>query len=110
MRAAPALAAALAALLAAPGLAGEPQRPANPCLTCPKPEPACWMMLYRWQDYNLRGGLGTHLVVTDGPPPDEADLARAKAAILRTLPPNHSVTVDKSNRVACPAGIGRRGT
>ncbi|CAA7620646.1 conserved hypothetical protein [Candidatus Terasakiella magnetica] len=87
------------------GLAAEPARmPQPPCLTCPKPDPACWMLVYRWEDYNLRAGLGTYVVVTRGAPPDPADLAMAQERILKGLPPSHKIKVNKTNRVACPEG------
>jgi hypothetical protein len=76
----------------------------NLCLTCPRPEPACWMVVYRWQDYNLKGGFGTMVVVTDGGPPTEADKARAKADLMRTLAPTTAVTITKNSRIACPPG------
>ena len=76
----------------------------NLCLTCPRPEPACWMVVYRWQDYNLKGGFGTVVVVTDGAAPTEAEKARAKADLLRTLAPTTTVIITKNSRISCPPG------
>lgn len=99
----PALALAALVQAAAVPVAAEP-KPDNLCLTCPRPEPACWMTLYRWQDYNLRGDYGTTVLVTAGPPPDEQDKDRARRQILRALPPNTTVAITKSSRIACPPG------
>ena len=79
-------------------------REENLCLTCPQPEPACWMALYRWQDYNLNGGFGTTVVVTTGQPPGEDDKARATADLQRGLPATTTVVITKSSRIACPPG------
>ncbi len=87
----------------APALAAS-SKPDNLCLTCPRPVPVCWLTVYRWQDYNLKAGSGTIVVVTDGPPPGDADKERARLDVLRTLPPNHTVVIGKSNRINCPPG------
>ncbi len=93
----------LAALVwATPATAADKQE--NLCLTCPRPEPACWLATYRWQDYNLKGDVGTTVIVTTGAPPSEADKARAKADLQRMLPPTTSVTILKNSRIACPPG------
>ncbi len=76
----------------------------NLCLTCPRPEPACWLATYRWQDYNLKAGFGTIVVVTDGGPPTEGDKAMARADLARTLPPTTIVVITKNSRIACPPG------
>jgi hypothetical protein len=88
---------------------GEPLRaasskPDNLCLTCPRPVPACWLTVYRWQDYNLKAGHGTVVVVTDGAPPSEAEKERARLDVLRSLPPSHTVVIGKSSRIGCPPG------
>jgi len=84
-----------------PGRAADPP-PLVPCLTCPQPVPACWMLVYRWQDYNLRAGLGTHLIVTNGPPPGENQMEQARQSVLKSLPPHHTATFKGTNRVGCP--------
>ena len=76
----------------------------NLCLTCPRPEPACWLATYRWQDYNLKGGVGTVVIVTAGNPPNEDDKARAQAGLARSLPPTTKVAITKNSRIACPPG------
>ncbi|OAN53944.1 hypothetical protein A6A04_13725 [Paramagnetospirillum marisnigri] len=96
--------AAATVLLTQAGAAEAGPKPDNLCLTCPRPEPACWMVVYRWQDYNLKADYGTIVVTTAGPPPDEQDKERARQRILRTLPPNHTVAITKSSRIACPPG------
>ncbi|MDO8607239.1 MAG: hypothetical protein Q7R40_11935 [Phaeospirillum sp.] len=85
-----------------PAIAANKQE--NLCLTCPRPEPACWMVVYSWQDYNLKGGFGTMVVVTGGAAPTEAEKARAKADLLRTLAPTTTVTITKNSRISCPPG------
>lgn len=79
-------------------------KPDNLCLTCPRPVPACWLTVYRWQDYNLKAGHGTVVVVTDGAPPSEAEKERARLDVLRSLPPSHTVVIGKSSRIGCPPG------
>ncbi len=95
--------AAAALFEAAPPAAAEPKLE-NLCLTCPRPEPACWMVMYRWQDYNLKAGYGTTVVVTAGAPPSEQEKEVARQKILRGLPPSHSVAITKNSRIACPPG------
>ncbi len=79
-------------------------KPENLCLTCPRPEPACWMAVYRWQDYNLKGGVGTTVVVTAGAPPNEDDKELARRKLMRTLPSTTTVAITKNSRIACPPG------
>ena len=77
----------------------------NLCLTCPRPDPACWLATYRWQDYNLKGGVGTVVIVTAGNPPNEDDKALYQAKVSRTLPPTTKVSITKNSRIACPVGV-----
>ncbi|RAU21306.1 hypothetical protein CU669_14135 [Paramagnetospirillum kuznetsovii] len=92
----------LLSVLGAPAVA-EPKLE-NLCLTCTRPDPACWLVTYRWQDYNLKGDVGTTVVVTAGQPPTEDDKERARLSLLRTMPPNTTVVMAKSSRIACPPG------
>ena len=80
----------------------EPLPPAPPCLTCPRPVPACWMVVYRWTDYNLRSGPGNYLLITDGPPPNTAEMAKALEDIRRPMPKGMTAKVLGTDRIACP--------
>lgn len=93
----------LAATLALPVRAET--RPSVPCLTCARPVPACWMVMYRWTDYNLRSGPGNHMLITTGPPPSTPELARAADDIQRGLPKGMSAKVIGTNRIDCPERI-----
>jgi hypothetical protein len=104
MRRFPALAAFCLLILATLPAQAE-TRPSVPCLTCPRPVPACWMMVYRWTDYNLRSGPGNHLVITDGPPPSRPDLAKAAEEVSRTLPKGMKTSLVGTSRIDCPEPI-----
>ncbi|BAE52041.1 hypothetical protein [Paramagnetospirillum magneticum] len=80
-------------------------KPTVPCLTCPRIVPACWMMVYRWTDYNLRSGPGNHLVITDGPPPTRPQLAQAADEVMRTLPKGMKTSLVGTSRIDCPEPI-----
>lgn len=60
------------------------------------------MVVYRWTDYNLRSGPGNHLVITDGAPPNTAEMAKAGEDIRRALPKGMSIKVAGTSRIACP--------
>ncbi|KIM00768.1 hypothetical protein CCC_01762 [Paramagnetospirillum magnetotacticum MS-1] len=80
-------------------------KPTVPCLTCPRIVPACWMMVYRWTDYNLRSGPGNHLVITDGPPPTRPELAKAAEEVIRSLPKGMKTALVGTSRIDCPEPI-----
>ena len=62
------------------------------------------MVIYRWQDYNLKGDLGNTVVVTTGAPPSEEEKARARDRLLRSMAPGSDVAILGNSRIACPAG------
>ncbi len=80
-------------------------KPTVPCLTCPRPVPACWVMVYRWTDYNLRSGPGNHLLITTGPPPTTPEIAQATHDIQRGLPKGMTTKIAGTSRIDCPEPI-----
>jgi hypothetical protein len=93
----------LFAVMASP-VRAEP-KPTVPCLTCPRIVPACWMVVYRWTDYNLRSGPGNHMVITAGPPPTRPELAQATEDILRGMPKGMKAALVGTSRIDCPEAI-----
>lgn len=94
----------LLGLALAPTARAEP-KPTVPCLTCPRPVPACWMVVYRWTDYNLRSGPGNHMVITTGAPPTRPELAQASEDILRGMPKGMKTALVGTSRIDCPEAI-----
>lgn len=80
-------------------------KPTVPCLTCPRVTPACWMMIYRWTDYNLHSGPGNSLIVTDGPPPTRPQLIEEQNRVLKTMPKGMNAFLIGTSRVDCPEPI-----
>jgi hypothetical protein len=83
-----------------------PQARENLCLTCPRPEPVCWLMVYRWEDYNLKAGLGTTVLVNEGEIPTPQQKEKARQEVLRALgrDKEYTVTVKRVDRITCPKG------
>lgn len=94
----------LASILLAAPLRAEP-RPSVPCLTCARIVPACWVVVYRWTDYNLRSGPGNHMVITEGPPPSTPEMAQAQQDIARGMPKGMSFKVVGTSRIDCPEPV-----
>jgi len=80
-------------------------KPSVPCLTCPRTIPACWMVVYRWTDYNLRSGPGNHMVITAGSPPTRPELAQAADDIMRGMPRGMKAALAGTSRIDCPDSI-----
>jgi hypothetical protein len=95
-----------AVALVAGSLAAEADtKPSVPCLTCPRPVPACWVVVYRWTDYNLRSGPGNHLVITTGAPPTTPEIAQAAQDIQRGMPKGMTSKIIGTSRIDCPEPI-----
>lgn len=80
-------------------------KPKVPCLTCPRITPACWMMVYRWTDYNLRSGPGNALIITDGPPPTRPQLIEETRRVMESMPKGMNASLIGTSRVDCPDPI-----
>ncbi|MBI2236416.1 MAG: hypothetical protein HYU60_05600 [Magnetospirillum sp.] len=78
----------LVMLLASAGTAAEP--------------PVCWLVMYRWTDYNQRSDLGTYTMVTASRLFGTADRQRAQSEINRGLPKATTARVLGSSQVDCP--------
>lgn len=105
MRLVPPLVLLLACLSAGGRGVSAESRPSVPCLTCARIVPACWVVVYRWTDYNLRSGPGNHLVITAGPPPDTQEMARANQDIAKGMPKGMSFKVVGTSRIDCPEPV-----
>lgn len=96
---------AFALLLASAAPVRAEGKPMVPCLTCPRVTPACWMMIYRWTDYNLRSGPGNSLIITDGPPPTRPQLIEETQKVIKTMPKGMNASLIGTSRVDCPDPI-----
>ena len=102
------LALALAVAVPAPSARAElMQQPTAtvPCLTCPRTVPVCWMMVYRWTDYNLRSGPGNTMLITTGAAPTTREEQQAMADLQRSLPKGMTVHNLGTSRVDCPEAV-----
>lgn len=93
----------LGLLLASPAWAES--KPQVPCLTCPRPVPACWMVVYRWTDYNLHSGPGNHMVITAGAPPTIQEKAQALDDIQHSMPKGMTAVLVGTSRIDCPEAV-----
>jgi hypothetical protein len=64
--------------------------------------PVCWLVMYRWTDYNQRSDLGTYTMATTSRLFGTQDRQRAQADINLGLPRATTARVLGSSQVECP--------
>jgi hypothetical protein len=67
--------------------------------------PVCWLVMYRWTDYNQRSDLGTYTLATTSRMFSSQDRQRALADISRGLPKATTARVLGTSQVECPEAL-----
>lgn len=61
----------------------------------------CWFYLYKWADYNQKGGFGTGQIIIKPGMILEVEKVKETVKILKTMPKENNVEITKISRIAC---------